>query len=56
MWLRDFLPEHVPTARVMTYGYDSTSPIASIHVMSQNFLKALNLARAESEVNILILE
>lgn len=23
MWLRDFLPEEIPEARIMTYGYDS---------------------------------
>jgi hypothetical protein len=23
LWLRDFLPEDVPTARILTYGYDS---------------------------------
>ena len=23
MWLRDFLPGHMPQARIMTYGYDS---------------------------------
>jgi hypothetical protein len=24
MWLRDFLPEQLPEARIFTYGYDST--------------------------------
>lgn len=23
MWLRDFLPEHFPKARILTYGYNS---------------------------------
>jgi hypothetical protein len=23
LWLRDSLPEHIPSARIMTYGYDS---------------------------------
>jgi hypothetical protein len=23
LWLRDFLPETIPTARVMTFGYDA---------------------------------
>jgi hypothetical protein len=23
MWLRDFLPDDVPNARILTYGYDS---------------------------------
>lgn len=49
MWLRDFLPEHVPTARIMTYGYDTRLPgsksTASIREFSQNFLAALNIVR-----------
>lgn len=54
MWLRDFLPEHVPNARILTYGYNSTllknNSTASILEFSQNFLEALNTARAEDEV------
>jgi hypothetical protein len=23
LWLRDFLPEAIPTARIMTFGYDA---------------------------------
>lgn len=49
MWLRDFLPEHVPTARIMTYGYDSrllnSNSTASIREFSQNFLEALSTVR-----------
>lgn len=50
MWLRDFLPEHVPSARIMTYGYDSrlllnTDSTASIREFSQNFLEALSTVR-----------
>ncbi|KAL0631516.1 hypothetical protein Q9L58_009624, partial [Maublancomyces gigas] len=49
MWLRDFLPEYVPTARIMTYGYDSTlvnsDSTASIREFSQNFLEALSTVR-----------
>lgn len=58
MWLRDCLPEHVPNARVMIYGYDSTlgNSIASVSEVSRNFLEALNTARAEKEVNISILQ
>lgn len=54
MWLRDFLLEHVPNARIMMYGYDSTffknDSTASIREYSQNFLEALNTARAGNEV------
>lgn len=24
-WLEDFLPEHIPNAEIMSYGYDSTN-------------------------------
>lgn len=50
MWLRDFLPEATPRARIMTYGYDSrllnNNSTASIHEFSRNFLEALTSARA----------
>lgn len=52
MWLRDFLPEHVPNTRILTYGYDSTlfknNSTASIQEFSRNFLQALNSARVGS--------
>lgn len=55
MWLRDFLPEYVPNARILTYGYDSTlfknNSTASIREFSRNFLEALSSARAETEVS-----
>lgn len=55
MWLRDFLPEHVPNARIMIYGYDSmlfkSNSTATIREFSRNFLQALNTARASDEVN-----
>lgn len=53
MWLRDFLPEAIPTARIMTYGYDSkllnNNSTASIREFSRNFLEALASARAGDE-------
>jgi hypothetical protein len=24
MWLRDFLPQDIPNARILTYGYDAS--------------------------------
>lgn len=54
MWLRDFLPQHIPSARILTYGYDSTlvkkTSTASILEFSRNLLEALNTARARDEV------
>lgn len=48
MWLRDFLPDYVPNARILTYGYDSTllknKSTASIREFSHNFLQALGAA------------
>lgn len=56
MWLRDFLPAHVPNARILTYGYDSAlvknSSNASIREFSQNFLEALKTARARKTVSL----
>lgn len=56
MWLRDFLPEHTPTARILTYGYDSrllkNDSTASIKEFSRNLLESLNTARARDEVII----
>ncbi|KAL0632798.1 hypothetical protein Q9L58_008314 [Maublancomyces gigas] len=50
MWLRDFLPEHVPGARILTYGYDSTllgnNSTASFREFSCNLLGDLNNVRA----------
>jgi hypothetical protein len=55
MWLRDFLPKHVPGARILTYGYDSklfkNNSNASIFEYSKNLLEALQTARANVEVN-----
>lgn len=51
MWLRDFLPEHVPSARILTYGYDSrlfkNKSTASIREFSRNLLQALGAARVD---------
>lgn len=55
MWLRDFLPEDIPNARILTYGYDSkllhNNSTASIHEFSQNLLEALTSARAGIEAS-----
>ena len=38
VWLRDFLPKHVPTARIMTYGYNT----ALLHSRSKSFIQDLS--------------
>jgi hypothetical protein len=49
MWLRDFLPEFVPTARILIYGYDSqlkeSSSFASIFEFAKQFLDAVKTIR-----------
>lgn len=56
MWLRDFLPEHAPQARILTYGYNSSllgnHSTASIREFSQNLLVELNTVRAGNEVHL----
>lgn len=55
MWLRDFLPEHVPTARILTYGYDSTlfgnDSTSSISDFAGRLLETLKTARAHKHVS-----
>ena len=57
MWLRDLLPQDVPNARVMTWGYDSIPETAKhfIHMMTylypDNLLSALYSLRKDTESN-----
>lgn len=45
MWLRDFLPEKVPDARILIYGYDTTLPgsqsEASVTDLSRKLLESI---------------
>lgn len=56
MWLRDFLPEHLPTARILTYGYDSklhkSDSNASIRDFAGRFLETMKTARAREKVHL----
>lgn len=55
LWLGDLLPESVPTARIMTYGYDSKVTNAryltqrTLYSRSQTLLAALEEARRSPE-------
>ncbi|KAM0457154.1 hypothetical protein ACHAPV_006793 [Trichoderma viride] len=50
MWLRDFLPETVPNARILTYGYDTKLPgsqsEASIPDLSRRLLESIKTIRS----------
>ena len=55
LWLRDLLPLDVPTARIMTFGYDSQVTSARyltqriLYSRSQNLLEALDAVRKDPE-------
>jgi hypothetical protein len=56
LWLRDLLPEKVPHARILTYGYDAYTrgrdklANASIHDLAKNLLSSLATERRISKV------
>ena len=54
MWLRDFLPQRFPNARVMTYGYDSRlrgSNEANITDYRRGFIQCLQNSRRQCPVS-----
>lgn len=54
MWLRDFLPESIPNARILTYGYDTKLPgsqsEASILELSRRLLESIKTTRDPTKV------
>lgn len=52
MWLRDWLPKAVPTARILTYGYDTTliggQSNASVLEFATRLLEAIKTVRSGS--------
>ena len=58
MWPRDFVPKVIPTARVMTFGYDSRwafSPSkADIEDFALDLLNRLRLERWSAKVSVKI--
>lgn len=55
-WLRDLLPEKVPYARVLTYGYDGFTrgervANESTHDLAKNLVSSLAIARREVVYN-----
>ncbi|KAF8510875.1 hypothetical protein BU17DRAFT_97727 [Hysterangium stoloniferum] len=51
LWLRDFLPNCIPHARILTYGYDASTGDEAVtseltlHSQAQNFLARLSIER-----------
>ena len=55
MWLRDFLPQRFPNARIMTYGYDSSlkeSSGANITDYRRGFIQCLRNSRRQCPVSL----
>lgn len=57
MWLRDYLPDAVPDARILTYGYDTklqgSKSSASILDLAMSFLEVVKTARGGEKVTLL---
>jgi hypothetical protein len=53
-WLEDFLPHAIPSARIMTFGYDSSLAFskskAGIENFARDLLNRLKAARNSDEV------
>lgn len=53
LWLRDFLPADIPNARIMTFGYDSTTAfsksVAKIEDMALELLNHLSAKRSPAQ-------
>ena len=57
MWLRDFLPQRFPNARIMTYGYDSSlkeSNVANFNITDyrRGFIQCLRNSRRQCPVSL----
>ena len=52
LWLRDFLPEQLPSARIFSYGYDSrvalSQSIAGVDDYARTLLDYLELVRMDT--------
>lgn len=58
MWLRDFLPQSVPNARIFTYGYDTkicdSQSEASILELGKTLLESIKITRGKNAVRTCI--
>lgn len=61
LWLRDLLPELIPYARIVTYGYDGYTRgrdqmgDESIHDVAKRLLTCIAAERADTQVRFLII-
>ena len=55
MWLRDCLPDHVPGARIITFGYNANVlndvSIGRLRTFAETFLENLRLERDSEKVS-----
>jgi hypothetical protein len=55
LWLRDFVPDELPGARIYTFGYDSSFAFSkgtgTLRDFAKNFLEAIRLERKTPEVS-----
>ena len=57
LWLRDLLPEKVPQARILTYGYDAYTrgrdqlADESVHDLAKDLVSSLATERRISDVS-----
>ena len=59
MWLRDFLPQEFPNARIMTYGYDSSLKEpnnANITDYRRGFIQCLRNYRRKCPVSLCLMK
>lgn len=54
VWLRDLLPRYIPSARILTYGYDSDVSSASSSGSSERFLQHAQTLVAELDADRLV--
>jgi hypothetical protein len=58
LWLRDFLPEAVPSARIMTFGYDAAiigRSVLKLDDVASNLIAAISSVRGEEVRNFRLL-
>ena len=59
MWLRDFLPQEFPNARIMAYGYDSSLKKLNDSNMTDHrrgFIQCLQNCRRQDQVSLCLTE
>ncbi|KAF8519347.1 hypothetical protein BU17DRAFT_47705, partial [Hysterangium stoloniferum] len=56
LWLRDFLPQALPTARILSYGYDAYTESSlseqTLYGHAQDFLAKLCISRETGDAKV----